>query len=115
VSIDAWLELVADGGLFASDAVNIVNARFTITGAGFDVSEAATTLVGYGGNNAVELAAIAGIRALTMSSPAVSSAASSDSQAQPVHVTVLSADRVRLTVQAGGVRLAFVRSAPAGK
>lgn len=114
-SIDAWLELAADGELLASDDVNVTNAHFTVTSAGFDVSDATSTAVGYGGNDPALAAAITGIDAVTSSPTAASSAASSASEEQPVHVTVLSADREHLNVQAGGVRLAFVRSGPAGK
>jgi hypothetical protein len=70
-------------------------------------------LAGYGGNDPVQLAAITGIDAMTMNPPPTSSAAGSASEEPPVHVTVLSADRENLTVQAGGVRLTFVRSGPA--
>jgi hypothetical protein len=49
------------------------------------------------------LAAITGIEAMALG-PA----------GQPVHTTVLSADREQLTVQAGGARLTFVRAGPAG-
>ena len=61
------------------------------------------------------MAVVIGIDAVTMNSQAVQSAASSAPEAQPVHVTVLSADREQLNVQAGGVRLTFVRSGPARK
>ncbi len=114
-SIDAWLELAADGELIASDDVNTVSGHFTSTSAGFDVSDTATTLVGFDGNDPAEVAAVVGINAMTMNSQAVPSAASSTPEAQPVHVTVLSADREHLKVQAGGVRLTFVRTGPARK
>jgi hypothetical protein len=112
-SIDAWLELAADGELLASDAVNTINARFTTTSAGFDVSDAITTLVGYDGRDPIRSAAVAGIDAVTSRPLEVSSPAGDGSEARPVHVTVLSADAGNLSVQAGGVRLTFVRSGPA--
>ena len=65
-SVDAWLELAADGRLLASDDVNVINGAFGATSAGFDVTDAGSTLVGYGGNAAVELAAITGIGAMTI-------------------------------------------------
>jgi hypothetical protein len=114
-SIDAWLELPSDGEFLASDDVNAISGHFTTTSAGFDVSQAATTLAGYAGNDPVELAAITGIRAVTMNPQPTSSAASSTPEAQPVHVTVLSADHEHLNLEAGGVRLAFVRTGPAGE
>lgn len=114
-SINAWLELAADGELLASDDVNVVNGHFTTTSNGLEVSDAISTAVGYAGNDPVQLAAITAIDALTSGPPVVSSAASSGSEAQPVHVTVLSADREHLNVQASGVRLTFVRSGPADK
>ncbi len=114
-SIDAWLELAADGELLASDDVNTITGHFTTTSTGFDVSDAVTTLVGYGGNDPVQLAAITGIGAVTFIPLAVSSPASTVSEAQPVHVTVLSANPERLSIQAGGVRLTFIRSGPASK
>jgi hypothetical protein len=64
-SINAWLELAADGELLASDDINTVNAHFTTTSAGLDVFDAGTTLVAYGGTDPVQLAAITGIDALT--------------------------------------------------
>lgn len=109
-SVDAWLELAADGELLASDAVNTINGRFTATGAGFDVTDTVTTLAGYAGEDPVQRAVVTGIGAVTTGPPA---APSNGPEAQPVHVTVLSADRDRLTVQAGGVRLTFVRNGPA--
>lgn len=114
-SIDAWLELAANGTLLASDGVNVTNGHSTTTGAGFDVSFTASTAAGYGGNDPAQVAAITGIRAMTMSPPVVSSAPSSPSEAPPVHVTVLSVDREHLNVQAGGVRLTFVLGGPATK
>ncbi|MGK5679556.1 hypothetical protein [Actinoplanes sp. URMC 104] len=114
-SIDAWLELAADGEILASDGVNTTDGHFTTTGVGFDVSDAATTLVGYGGNDPAQWAAMTGIAAMTSLPPAVSSAPSSSFEAPPVHVTVLSAKPGHLSIQAGGVRLTFVRSGPAYK
>lgn len=114
-SIDAWLELAADGELLASDDVNTVNGRFTVTGAGFDVSDTATTLAAYGGNDPVQVAAITAIDALAFGPPAEPSPAHNAPAAQPVHVTVLSATPGKLSIQASGVRLTFVRSGPASK
>jgi hypothetical protein len=111
-SADAWLELVTGGEFLASDAVNAINGHFTATSAGFDVSGSMTTLAGYGGNDPVQLAATAGMDALTSGPPLASGSVSEE---QPVQVTVLSADREHLLVQAGGVRLTFVRSGPASK
>lgn len=113
-SIDAWLELAADGEILASDGVNTTDGRFTTTGAGFDISDTMTTLVGYGGNDPAQWAAMTGIAAMTSGPPAASSAPSTAAE-PPVHVTVLSATPEHLTVQAGGVQLTFVRSGPADK
>ncbi len=114
-SIRAWLDLATNGKLVASDGINAINADCTITHTGFDVYSWATTLAGYGGNDPVQLAAITGINAMSMNPPATSSAASTASAEPPVHVTVLSADREHLNIQAAGVRLAFVRSGPASE
>jgi len=103
-SVDAWLELAADGRLLASDDVNVINGAFGATSVGFDITDAGSTLVGYGGNDPVELAAITGIGAMTIVAGG-----------QAVHVTVLSADHEHLTVQASGVRLTFVGTRTAGK
>lgn len=75
-SVDAWLELAADGEFLASDDVNTFNGRFTPTSAGFDVSDTVTTLVGYAGNDPVRLAAITGIGAMSFSPLAPSSTSS---------------------------------------
>ena len=114
-SLRAWLDLATNGKLVASDGINAVNADFQTTRTGFDVYSGYTTLAGYGGNDPVQLAAIAGIDAMSMNPPATSSASSNASAEPPTHVTVLAADRQRLNVQAGGVRLAFVRSGPASE
>lgn len=114
-SIDAWLELAADGELLASDDVNTINGRFTVTSAGFDVSDTATTLVAYSGDDPAQLAAGTGIDAVTVGPRAVPSPASDVDEARPVHVTVLSANREHLSIQASGVRLTFVRTGPARK
>lgn len=86
-STDAWLELAADGELIASDDVNTISGHFTITSAGFDVSDTATTLVGFADNDPARVAAVIGIDAVTINSQAARSAASSAPEAQPVHVT----------------------------
>ncbi|GLY98722.1 hypothetical protein Acsp02_59760 [Actinoplanes sp. NBRC 103695] len=111
-TVDAWLELAADGEFLASDDVNTMNGRFTPTSAGFDVSDTITTLAGYDGNDPVRSAAITGIGSMTFVPPAPSS---SPSEAPPAHVTFLSANREHLVVQAAGVRLTFTRSGPAGR
>jgi hypothetical protein len=46
-------------------------------------------------------------------SPDASGAPPIDSEAPPVRVTVLAATPERLTLQAGGARLAFIRTGPA--
>jgi hypothetical protein len=102
-STGAWIDLAADGTLVAYDDINAVNARFAVTGAGFDVDAGLTTLAGYAGSDPAVLAAIAGISAVT-----------SVPGEQTAHVTVVSADPEHLTVDAGGLRLAFSRSGPAG-
>jgi hypothetical protein len=109
-SVDAWLELASNGELLASNDVNVTNAHFITTSTGFDVSDPVTSAVGYIGNDPAQVAATIGINAMT--SQVMSSAASSLPQTQPVRVTVLSADRTHLTIQAGGVRLTFVRNGP---
>ncbi|GAA0813667.1 hypothetical protein [Spirilliplanes yamanashiensis] len=114
-SVGAWLELAADGTLLASDGVNVINGHVTGAGAGFDVYEAITTLVGYAGDNPAEVAAVTGIHAVTSGPPVTSSAPGDGSQAPPVHVTVLASDGEQLTVQGSGVRLTFVRTGPAGR
>lgn len=103
-SVDAWLQLSADGQLTAFDDINTITGHFAATGSGFDVSETATTLVGYGGNDPAQLAAMIGLAAVTMGP-----------HERPLPVTVLSADRERLNVQAGGVRLEFVRRGSTGR
>ncbi|MET8151329.1 hypothetical protein [Actinoplanes sp. NPDC005259] len=103
-SVDAWLELAADGRYVASDGGNAISGTFGTTGIGFDITEAASTLAGYVENDPVQLAAITGIDAMMMAV-----------DGQAAHVTVLSADREHLTIQASGVRLTFVRTGPAGK
>ncbi|SNS49578.1 hypothetical protein [Actinoplanes regularis] len=103
-SVDAWLDLTADGELLASDDVNVTNGHITTTSIGFDVAEPITIPAGYAGSDPVKLAAITGIDAMTMAAGG-----------QAAHVTVLSADREHLIVQTNGVRLTFVRYGPAGK
>lgn len=103
-AVDAWLELTADGRLRASDDVNVISGGFSATSIGFDITDVESTLIGYGGNDAVELAAITGIGAMTIVGAE-----------QAAHVTVLSADHDHLTVQASGLRLTFVRTRSAGK
>lgn len=103
-SVDAWLQLAADGQLLASDDVNTTSARFTTTGAGFDVSGAVTTAVAYVGDDPARVAAILGIDAVTK-----------NEDGDSTRVTVLSADREHLNVHAGGVWLTFVRSGPAAQ
>jgi hypothetical protein len=112
-STEAWLELGSDGRLLAHDSVNAVSGTFTPTGVGFDVSESGTTLAGYSGNDPFVFAAMNGIEAMTNQS--LSSMPSDASQMQSVHVSVLSADGQRLILQAGGVRLTFIRTGPADK
>ncbi len=112
-SIDASLELAADGTLLAYDGINAINGHFTPTSTGFDVFESTTTLVGYADNDPAQVAAITGIGAVTSGPPVMSSAPSNVSEAPPVHVTVLAADREQLTIQAGGMRLTFIRTGPA--
>lgn len=102
-SIDVWLRLAAGGNLTASDGINTISARFTRTSDGFDVRDAVTSLAGYAGTDAGQLAAVTGISAVTI-----------NPGDQPLHVTVLAADREHLDIQAGGVRLKLTRSAPAG-
>ncbi|MDI6099425.1 hypothetical protein QLQ12_12555 [Actinoplanes sp. NEAU-A12] len=98
-SVDAWLHLAADGELLASDDVNGISGRFATTSAGFDVTETTTTAVLYAVGDLAQRAAMTGINAVTVSA-----------DVQPLHVTVLSADREHLNVQANGVRLTFVRN-----
>ncbi|GAB1689764.1 hypothetical protein [Krasilnikovia sp. M28-CT-15] len=95
-SVDAWLELTVDGEFHAADSVNAISGKFGTTSVGFDVTDTVSSAAGYIGNDPVQLAAIAGVGALD-------------------HVTVVSADREHLTVQAGGARLTFVRDGPASR
>jgi hypothetical protein len=98
-AVDAWIELAGDGTFTANDSINMSTARFAVTTTGFDVGGGLTTLAGSRMDDPVLLAAIVGIDALT--------SATAD---QPVHVTVVSAERENLTVEAGGVRLRFARA-----
>jgi hypothetical protein len=103
-SIDAWLDLAADGTFLASDGCNAISGAFDTTSIGFDITHPLSTLTGCAGKDPVMMAAITGIGAMTWAS------------AEPtVHIAVLSADREQLTVQAGGMRLAFDRTGPAGR
>lgn len=99
-SVDAWLHLAADGRFVASDGINTTSGHFITTSAGFDILDAAVTAVGYVGDELAQSAANAGIRAV----------ANPDG-----NVTVLSADHEKLTVQAGGMRLTWVRTEPLGR
>jgi hypothetical protein len=103
-SIDAWLELAPDGKFVASDACNAISGTFNTTSIGFDITDPWSTLVGCPRNDPVMGGAITAIGAMT-SAPA----------GQTVHTTVLSVDGEQLTVQAGGMRLTFDRTGPAGR
>jgi heat shock protein HslJ len=103
-SIDAWLELAADGTFIAFDSCNTISGTFDTTSIGFDITDPRTTLAGCVGTDPDMQAAITGIGAMTWA-PA----------GQTVHTTVLSADHEQLTAQASGVRLTFDRTGPAGR
>jgi hypothetical protein len=94
--IGARMGLLPDGTILADDGVNAMSGRFTGTAAGFDVRDASTTLVGYGGNDPQRLAAIAGLQNLMFR---IGENVARD--------TVVSADGARLVVQAGTYRLTF--------
>ncbi len=96
-SAGAWLELGGNGELGASDAVHGIDGKYHTASGGFEVTDAIVTTNAYVGDDPAILAAITGIDAMTMAA----------------HVTVLSAERGHLTVQAAGVRLTFVRTGPA--
>jgi hypothetical protein len=126
-SIDASLELAMDGTVLASDGVNAINGTFKATSAGFDIYGGPMSLAGYGGNDPGVLAAESGMGLLMYgpppewtaspdasgAPPIASSAPTFDSEASPVHVTVLAATPELLTLQASGARLAFIRTGPA--
>ncbi|MFD1370666.1 META domain-containing protein [Actinoplanes sichuanensis] len=128
-SVDAWLELAADGTVLAFDGVNAINGTFKATRAGFDVYGGMTTLAGYSGNDPGVLAAESGMGLLMLGPtpawtvspdasgalPTVSGAPPIDPEASPVHVTVLASTSELLTLQTGGAQLDFIRTGPAEK
>ncbi|GAA1615484.1 META domain-containing protein [Actinoplanes couchii] len=103
-STDAWIELAADGRFVAFDGCNTISGPVDTTSTGFDITDALSTLVGCLDGDPAAQAAIIGMDAMT-SGPA----------GQTIHTTILSADPSQSTVQAGGVRLTFTRSGPAGR
>jgi hypothetical protein len=127
-SIDASLELATDGTVLASDGVNAINGTFKAASAGFDIYGGPMSAAAYGGNDPGVLAAESGMGLLMYGPPPVwtsspdasgappptaASAPPIDSEASPVHVTVLAATPELLTLQASGARLAFIRTGPA--
>jgi heat shock protein HslJ len=94
-SADAWLQLTDDGEFTASDGVNTMGGRLTPTGTGFDVTDVLSTEVAYIGDDPAQLAAMSGIGAMAL-----------DPDALRISV---SADTGHLSVEAGTVRLTFIR------
>jgi hypothetical protein len=88
------------GYVVADDSVNSIGAHYEALGDGYSVSDAATTLVGYAGDDADRTRAIAAVDAMFF--------ATSGDTATVVHVTV-SADGQTLTLVSGDTTLTLAR------
>ncbi|RZU50852.1 hypothetical protein EV385_2644 [Krasilnikovia cinnamomea] len=98
-STGAWLELGRNAEFDASDGVHRISGKFRTTSVGFDVTDVFSTANAYLGNDPIQVAAITGLGAIGVGPGE-----------QAGHVTILSADREHLTVQAHGVRVTFSRA-----
>lgn len=70
-SVDATFQLTSDGRFLASDSVNALSGDYTANRTGFTVTNAATTLVGYGGTDPTRLAVIAAMNGVLLRAGAV--------------------------------------------
>jgi hypothetical protein len=106
--LDATMDLRDDGSIVMDDTVNVLSGHFTTTADGFEVTEVATTLVGYVGDDPQRGAAIEAMRALAYDTSDGGQTLHDDSTN-----TVISADERHLVVDADSLRLEFDRAGPA--
>lgn len=97
-SIRAQMNLLQDGRVQISDGLNGISGQLARNAHGFEVRNAATTLMGYPGSDPGKLAAIRGFRAAAM---------------QGRQDFVLTVSSTQLVINAGAYRLTFVRVGPA--